>query len=223
MSWEGLPLLLLWGAVVGIDLVSVPQGLLNRPIVAGTVAGLLLGDPEAGLRLGVLLELFALDVLPIGATRYPDFGPATVAATAWATGLDWRVGLGPAALLGLVMAWVGGRSMEALRRFNGRQVRLASLAVDAGQYRALRRIQLLGFVGDAVRAVLLTAVGLGLAGLGRTYLTVPASLGRSLALVSIAGALVAALVGAVRRTPPGRARVWLGMGLTAGAAVAWLL
>ncbi|MBA3761296.1 MAG: PTS sugar transporter subunit IIC, partial [Gemmatimonadales bacterium] len=71
--------LLVWGTLVGLDLVSVPQAMISRPLVAGTVAGWLVGDVEAGLRIGVVFELFALDVLPVGAVRYPDYGPATVA------------------------------------------------------------------------------------------------------------------------------------------------
>ena len=74
--------LLAWGIVVGGDLVSGPQGLFARPLVAGTVAGALTGDIETGLRVGALLELFAFDVLPVGASRYPDYGPATVAGVA---------------------------------------------------------------------------------------------------------------------------------------------
>jgi mannose/fructose/N-acetylgalactosamine-specific phosphotransferase system component IIC len=72
--------LVLWGTLVGLDLVSVAQSMIARPFVAGGVAGFLLGDPMAGLRAGVLLELFALDVLPVGAARYPDYGPATLAS-----------------------------------------------------------------------------------------------------------------------------------------------
>ena len=74
--------LLVWGTIVGVDLVSFPQAMLNRPLVAASVTGFLIGDLEAGLRIGLLLECFALDVIPIGATRYPDFGPASVVATA---------------------------------------------------------------------------------------------------------------------------------------------
>jgi mannose/fructose/N-acetylgalactosamine-specific phosphotransferase system component IIC len=106
--------LIAWGGLVGMDLVSFPQAMFNRPVVAGTVAGLLTGDLEAGLRIGVLLELFALEVLPIGASRYPDFGPATVAAATAAAGGPWREALGPAVLLALVLAKVGGRTMELL-------------------------------------------------------------------------------------------------------------
>jgi len=222
MSWDTILLLLLWGTVAGVDLVSLPQGLLGRPIVAGTVAGLLLGDLDAGLRMGVVFELFALDVLPVGAARYPDFGPATVATVVWATGLDWRVGLGPAALLGLALAWVGGRSMEGLRRANGRRLRLLEPLVDGGDHRALVRLQWMGLAGDAARAALLTAAGIGAALLGRVALTIPAPAGRSLGLVIIAGGLVAALGGAVRRTPSGSARIWLGLGLAAGLVTVWL-
>ena len=43
-------LLVGWGTIVGLDLVSVPQALLSRPLVAGCVAGWVAGDVEAGLR-----------------------------------------------------------------------------------------------------------------------------------------------------------------------------
>src|SRR6266516_8090724 len=36
--------LLVWGTLVGLDLVSVPQMMIARPIVAGPVAGAILGD-----------------------------------------------------------------------------------------------------------------------------------------------------------------------------------
>jgi mannose/fructose/N-acetylgalactosamine-specific phosphotransferase system component IIC len=87
--------LLIWGSLVGLDLVSVPQAMISRPLVAGTVAGWLAGDLEAGLRMGVLFELFALDVLPVGAVRYPDYGPATVVAAALAAGTPWAGWLEP--------------------------------------------------------------------------------------------------------------------------------
>jgi hypothetical protein len=63
---------------------ELPQAMLGRPLVAATVAGLLLGSVETGLLI-VLLECFALDVLPVGASRYPDYGPAAVIAVfaAW--------------------------------------------------------------------------------------------------------------------------------------------
>ena len=89
-----LVLLGLWATVAGLDLVSIPQGLLSRPIVVGAASGFLLGDPAAGFRVGVLLELFDLDVLPVGASRYPDYAAATAGAVLASAGAPtgWSLG-----------------------------------------------------------------------------------------------------------------------------------
>src|SRR3954467_845844 len=122
--------LLIWGTLVGLDLVSVPQAMISRPLVAGTVAGWILGDFEAGLRMGVLFELFALDVLPVGAVRYPDYGPATIAAVAVAAGApNWGLVLGMSAALGLVLAVLGGWSLQIVRRWNARAIQRSSAAL----------------------------------------------------------------------------------------------
>ena len=74
---DALPLALL-GAMLGLDVVSFPQAMLSRPIVAATVAGAIVGDAAAGLLVGVALELIALETLPVGASRYPEWGSASV-------------------------------------------------------------------------------------------------------------------------------------------------
>src|SRR5439155_1613395 len=81
---EVVLLLLIWGMFVGLDLVSLPQMMIARPLVAGTVAGAILGDIPTGLKLGVVFELLQFDILPVGAVRYPEYGPATIAAVATA-------------------------------------------------------------------------------------------------------------------------------------------
>src|SRR5438105_2334045 len=94
---EVLIALLVWGTLVGVDLVSLPQMMIARPLVAGTVAGAILGDIPTGLKLGVVFELLQYDILPVGAVRYPEYGPATVAAVATAhasAGLRRRDGYG---------------------------------------------------------------------------------------------------------------------------------
>ena len=60
-----LPLALL-GAVLGLDVVSFPQAMVSRPLVAATVAGAFVGQPGSGLIAGVVLELIALETLPPG-------------------------------------------------------------------------------------------------------------------------------------------------------------
>ena len=78
---ELLPIAVL-GAVLGLDVVGFPQAMISRPLVAATLGGALVGNAAAGLLLGALLELFALETLPFGASRYPEWGSAAAAAGA---------------------------------------------------------------------------------------------------------------------------------------------
>jgi len=214
-----VPALLGWGTLVGLDLVSFPQGLLSRPLVAATVAGALVGDLEAGLRVGLVLELFALDVLPIGASRYPDFGPGTVAATVLAAGRSWSEGLGPAVLLGLVLAMAGGRSIDLVRRINGRAVRQAEASLASGDVRAVTGLQWLGLTTDAARSLGLTLLGL-LAVVGYRLVPAPAALARTMGLLVVAGGMVAGLHGVSRRSAGWR---WIVVGSALGGGLAWLV
>ena len=213
-----------WGTLVGLDLVSVPQAMIARPIVAGPVAGALLGDLEAGLRLGVLFELFQYDILPVGAARYPEYGPATVAATAAAHLLPGAAGVGFGALVGLVTGMLGGVSLDVARRLTVRAVHRAAPAIEAGDPRAIARVHAGGIVRDAARAALVTALGLALALGARTVLAhaLPVAGALALAAAAAAAALAAATAGTLRMVGRGPALRWLAAGLVGGTAAAWL-
>ena len=146
--------LLAWGTLVGLDLVSVAQTMLARPLVAGGITGLMLGDVGAGLRVGALLELFALDVLPVGAARYPDYGPPTVGATALAAGAPWELTLGLAGTIALIGAVLGGWSLQYVRRRNAAAIQRSTAALAAGESRAIRRLQYGGLARDAMAVLM---------------------------------------------------------------------
>jgi PTS system mannose-specific IIC component len=209
-------LLVLWGVLVGLDLVSVPQAMLSRPLVAGTVAGWLAGDTEAGLRVGVLLELFALDVLPIGAVRYPDYGPATVAAAALAVGAPWELGLGLSVTLGLVLAVLGGWTLQMVRRSNAWAIQRHSAALAAGESRAVRWLQYGALLRDATRAAGLTLLGLALAWCLARYVHLDRRTAVGLTLVVIGAGLSAVAGGAVRSAGRGARLKWLVAGVAVG-------
>ena len=212
-------LLVVWGTIVGLDLVSGPQAMLSRPLVAGTVAGWLAGDVEAGLRVGAVLELFALDVLPIGAVRYPDYGPATVVATALAAGAPWELGLGLSIGVGLVLAVLGGWGLQLVRRWNARAIQRRAAALAAGESGAIRLLQYGGLLRDAARGALLTGLGLAAAaGLAR-WVSLDRQTAVGLTLVAVGSGLAAAAGGAVRSAGRGARLTWL----AAGAAVGTLL
>lgn len=211
--------LLAWGTLVAVDLVTWPQAMYSRPLVAGAVAGLITGDVTTGLGIGLMLELFALDVLPVGATRYPDFGPGTVAAVALASGTEWPARAGLAVLLALLLAAAGGWSMQRLRAANARALQGRVAALSAGSTAAIRGLWWGGVARDVARGAGLTALGLALATALRA-LPPAAPAWEAAALAAAAGgALAAALGGAMRSAGKGRRAHLLVAGLVVGAAV----
>ena len=156
----------LLGAALGLDVVSFPQGMLSRPLVAATLAGVLAGNTVSGLLLGVALEFMALETLPIGASRYPEWGSASVVGgTIYAMAEGTESAMAPGAmcvavLFGVGTAWVGGRSMVLLRQLNGRFARRHIEDLAAGSPRTVVALQMTGLVGDLLRGFLLTLVAL---------------------------------------------------------------
>jgi PTS system mannose-specific IIC component len=217
--------LLLWGTLVGLDLVSVPQGMIARPLVAGSVAGWLVGDIEAGLRIGVVLELFALDVLPVGAVRYPDYGPATVVAVALgadALGANtpWAERLGFSVALGLVLAVAGEWSLQVVRRWNARAIQRRAAALAAGESRAIRKLQYGGLLRDGLRGFTLTFLGMVIASAMKEMLHLDRQLAVALTLVAIGSALAAAVNGAFRSSGRTARLKWLAAGVGVGIILA---
>lgn len=146
------------GALLGLDVVSFPQAMISRPIVASTVAGAFAGDAERGLAVGAVLEVVALGTLPFGASRYPEWGSAAVVGGALhASGVSAPVGSLALAILGaLLVAWVSGESMVVVRKLNGRMIRAARPAIDAGQSDEVMRIHMRGMTADFMRGAIVT-------------------------------------------------------------------
>ncbi|MEO8294987.1 MAG: PTS sugar transporter subunit IIC [Gemmatimonadota bacterium] len=225
-----LAALLVWGTLVGLDVVSVPQFMISRPLVAGTITGAIIGmlTPTAtmagslmtGILVGAILELYALDVLPFGASRYPDYGPATVAAVY--TAMDWprpEVGLGAGVLVGLLTAVLGGWLMQVVRRANARAIQRRSAALSAGEQVAIRALQWGGIRRDIARSAGVTACGLGLAML--IWPLIPAGTDNFawLSVMAIGGGISAAVSGAIRSAGRTRRLAWVFAGLVAGGLI----
>lgn len=156
-----LPVALL-SAVCGLDVVSFPQAMISRPLVAATLGGALAGNAAVGLLVGAAVELIALETLPVGASRYPEWGSASVVAGALAaTAPAGSPGTVPVAVfVALATAWVGGWSMIALRKWNARRARRSLAALEGGSTRAVMGLQLGGLTADLARGAALSLVAL---------------------------------------------------------------
>ena len=161
MMLEILPLALL-GALLGLDVVSFPQAMVSRPIVAATLAGAFVGNPPAGLLIGVVMEMIALDTLPFGASRYPEWGTAGVVGGALlATERAGMPGALPASLLAaLLTARISGWSMVVLRRIIASRLERTRDRIEAGSRGALLTLHLSGMTMDLLRGALVTTIAM---------------------------------------------------------------
>jgi PTS system mannose-specific IIC component len=154
---EALPIALL-GALLGLDVVSFPQVMVSRPIVSATLAGAFIGNPPGGLLIGVVLEMIALDTLPFGASRYPEWGSAGVVGGAlFAAQPAAMPGALPACLLAaLLTASISGWSMVVLRRLIVARLQQTRDRIEEGSRDALLSLHISGMSMDLLRGGLVT-------------------------------------------------------------------
>jgi PTS system mannose-specific IIC component len=164
---------------VAADQTAALQLMVGQPLVCGWLAGIIVAQPALGLFLGASLQLLWSRVAPVGATAYPDGGPATVAGVAIAAftarGLTvWTPASGSpfpggphamAVLAGLAAALVVGRAGQALtvreRRGNARLAEAADRAAAKGSWAGVERANLTGMARAAARGLLLFPAALG--------------------------------------------------------------
>lgn len=165
MSTLELAVLALLGGVVALDTTSVGQFMLSRPLVAGVLAGAVLGDPAEGLLVGGVLEVLHIMIFPIGGGRFPEAGPASIVAVAAAAavGGEPTAALATGILLGVVWSHLGGLSVGLQRRLNG-QIAPDPFAGPLSPGGVVRHH--LAAIGlDFLRGVVLTLTGVATAGL----------------------------------------------------------
>ncbi|MFC1640385.1 PTS sugar transporter subunit IIC, partial [Gemmatimonadota bacterium] len=212
-----------WGVIVGLDMASVAQTLVSRPLVAGSVAGLIVGDPAGGLMMGVVLEFFALEVLPVGAARYPDFGLGAVVAVATAAGSPSVLGTGLGVSVGLLVAYVGGYGAHLVKVANGADVERQAELLDAGSTGAVYGVQFRGLLREIARAALVMVLGLATAAVFRHVMPITLQGALYLRIVVVGAAIAAMVSGTVRLTGRRVTMQWFVLGLVGGIVGVFVL
>ena len=215
--------LALLGGLVALDGTSVGQFMVSRPFVSAALGGLAVGRPMLGIQAGIVLEALHLAVLPVGAAKYPEGGPAAVAAggvfaaSQAAPPVAGSATLLVAVLVALALEWVGGHTVEMMRQLNVRFAGAPPEGLTPGQ---VARRHGTPIAVDFLRGAVLTVAGVGVLDL-------------LLGMMDFAGfpeiavgtvvrlAMVAGLASALRLFGRGRYPYFLA-GAAAGAAVAWL-
>lgn len=127
--------------VCGLDRIAVMQLMVSRPIVAAPAAAWLLGSPEIGLQIGMMLELLWLARLPVGAAVPPDDTQVAVAASVLAVVFSRSYGHaeGELIVLCLLVALPFGKIGQYFdyfsRQFNNRLPKRAVDMIERGELR----------------------------------------------------------------------------------------
>ncbi|MCX5832913.1 MAG: PTS sugar transporter subunit IIC [Deltaproteobacteria bacterium] len=137
-------ILSLLGGILCLDRVTL-QLMISRPVVAGPIIGLVLGDPHMGLISGALVELLWIDRLAVGAYVPPH--DTIVAVLVTAGSIIGGMGLGPfftqlvafSVLLYLPAGILAQRMDVWIRQSNDTLARAALEEVKAGNIRAVPR------------------------------------------------------------------------------------
>jgi mannose/fructose/N-acetylgalactosamine-specific phosphotransferase system component IIC len=154
-----LLLLALLGGLVAVDGVAAVQSMVSRPLVAGWLAGLVLGEPLLGAEVGLLLELYILVSVPSGGGRFPEGGTAAVVAVAAAAAVAaTAAALAVGVAAGLGTGWLAAQSQVGMRHWNERG---ADTAEHHLHVREVNRAQGLGLALDFARGAALTGLGVG--------------------------------------------------------------
>lgn len=206
--------------------------MVSQPLVAGWLAGAIVGEPMIGLGVGLLLQVVWGRAYALGGASFPVVGPAAVvaagvAAPAAARATSWGalrvpdVAVLSVALLAAFATAEAGRLLVLWKRRHRRFLLDRALAAAAeGSAAGVVRVNAIGVAQGALMGVVLAAGGLSLGwGLLPFAQRVPAIDGRWVALAVFGVGLGHTATLVERR---GRGLAWLAVTL-AGAGAGWVL
>lgn len=130
----------------------------NRPLIMGTLVGLVLGDIKTGIIIGSTLELAFLGAVPIGASNPPDMTSGAIIATAFTilTGSDSGMAVTIALPVAGLVALFDNFQMMFLLTEAGH---MCDRAAENGDYQKVERIARFASIGNKVALALIVAIG----------------------------------------------------------------
>ncbi|MDX1623291.1 MAG: PTS sugar transporter subunit IIC [Gemmatimonadota bacterium] len=224
MSGIEVGLLVLFGAVVFLDTWPAVQTMISRPLVVGPVVGWILGEPAAGAFWGAVFETLYLGSMPVGASRVPDAGLASLVGTVVA--IQGRLDGVEAAVLavgfGLAAGVAGERVDRWHRTWNGRTAERIARSVAGGDPDAPGRGIVVALLRGGAFGAVQTAVAVALALAALDLVETTWVAGRLPTwIVRVVAVAAAAMAGARLFVRQRIHRIAWSAGLVAGALVAW--
>lgn len=147
----------LLGGIFVSDATAIGQFMISRPIFCGPILGLILGDIESGLYIGMIMELLWIAVVPLGNAVPPDSTVVTVLVTyiSIVTGGDSGKGYIIFLLLCLVPAGILFKKIDIIHRnLNSKFSKDLEKNIEKGDISCIDRITFLSASLFILKAVI---------------------------------------------------------------------
>ena len=203
---EIYPVLILMAGIVAMDTTPGPQILISEPVVSCTALGLLFGNPEMGLMLGIFFQFLWLGYLPLGAVQFTDNNMAAFIATASLfnafrlygfESIHQNAAIIPAMLYSVLIGVIGLHLRNFQRRLNGIRSDKLKARLKKGENLTVKWSLFAGvgtaFIKGSLMALLFIPVGVMLCGTVR-YMPPTLLEGMSYASMIIWGAVSASAI-----------------------------
>lgn len=159
--------LLLLAGIVAMDTTSGPQILLSEPIVSCSAVGLLFGNLETGIMLGILFQLLWLGYLPLGGFAFTDNNMAACISTAslfsaveffGLEGITLKAALIPVMLSGVFISVIGLHIGNIERRINDKRSDKLLSSLERGEKASIKRGIFAGISTSFLKGVLMALI-----------------------------------------------------------------
>lgn len=163
---EEIILVTILGGLVALDKTEAYQTMLSQPLVIGSIVGFLLKDLHAGIKIGILIQLIYLWVLPMGAAIFPDSTTGGVVGT---FGFIALLRFFPertdsvllfTLLYTVVFSLFAGWTLIRQRELNLKLIQKADLYAKEAEFSKINKLFFWGLLGSFGRGVLLTGLGI---------------------------------------------------------------
>lgn len=157
--------------LLALDTTIAFQILLSQPIFACPIIGWLLGNPQMGLEVGLIMQLLWLHIVPVGAAIFPEGNIASMIICAFAVLFDElpypNLVFSSAVMIGIFVSYAGSWITVLDRKINGTFLKFARSSAQRGK---IIRINLIEAVSIIIYFFIMTAFAFLFLHLGSIFL-----------------------------------------------------
>lgn len=126
---------------LGLDTTIAFQVLISQPLFSCSILGWLLGNAQLGIEIGIMMQLFWLNVVPVGAVIFLEGNIASMVVCAIVVKLD-SLGMPNlvftvAFVIGLIVSYAGAQLTVFDRKFNGFILKEALKAAEEANFKKI--------------------------------------------------------------------------------------